>query len=187
MPSKMNYARNTISDQPGSPSRALNAQKQATALSSTSVPFQHNQASRFSQSNSSQLYNLKSSTQSTNSVIGAKRRLSPKNPQVGAQGLIGGSQQLRQEYMEIEQNNEMPDITLSDVLLKLMRVDKIREMQSVDSVVLSDLGKKVDDVMIQECPLDLRNQRVVKAVAERTRIFEIKSIWKSQETCLTSA
>lgn len=62
MQSKINYNRNTTSDQPGSPSRALNAQKQSTVLSSASLPFQHNQASRFSQSNSSQLYNLKSST-----------------------------------------------------------------------------------------------------------------------------
>lgn len=113
-------------------------------------------------------------------MLGAKRRLSPKNPQVGSQGLLGGNHHLRQEFMEIEQNNDMPDITLSDVLLKLMRVDKDREMQSSEQVILSDLGKKVDDAMIYECPSDLRNQRVIKADAERTRIFEIKSIWKSQ-------
>jgi len=59
-----------------------------------------------------------------------------------------------------------------------MQFDKLRKNVPFKTVAITELGKKVDDFQIMDCPLDLRNQRVIKADAERTRHNSLKSVWK---------
>jgi len=56
---------------------------------------------------------------------------------------------------------------------------------SSETISITELGKKIDDFRIRECPLDLRNQRVIKADAERTRIAQLKEIWRKPTGELT--
>ena len=83
--------------------------------------------------------------------------------------------------MEIEGEDDtqrrLTTVSIIDVLLNLIRNEKMRELAIMDEdkpVTLDDLGKSADDQKIFDCPLDLRNQRIIRVDSERTRVVELK-------------
>jgi hypothetical protein len=110
-----------------------------------------------------------------------------------------GSLIQRDNNMEIEGNDvtmepeeDISSVSIQTLLTNLVEMELSRrgEPQLPHNVVQSQdvnfMLKKVfstiqSDDQILQCPLDLKNQRVVKADAERTRLSKLRSVWPVKE------
>lgn len=56
----------------------------------------------------------------------------------------------------------------------------------IEQLIQTSSAGPVDDNKIRDCPLNLPNQRVIKADAERTRIMEVRSVLEEHQSMLQS-
>ena len=65
-----------------------------------------------------------------------------------------------------------------------MNFDGVSKLVPIEQLAQATSAGALDDHRILECPLNLSNQRVIKADAERTRVVEIRSVLEEHSSAL---
>ena len=95
------------------------------------------------------------------------------------------------DFSPLPKEDDEPQVDIFTVLTNLVAIEMKRKgikpstNEKADLLIQNQLKKvsesKLTDKKILECELDLKNQRIVKADADRSRIQKIRVVWKAKD------